>query len=97
MFDFKKLCLFCGQIADGAGVKKKEKYRCTISKVSTLEFKDNVIKRAEERKDSLGELVKNRVLYEYDLIAGEEKYRTVCYTNSFNRAPVTENKPRGDN
>lgn len=56
VFDFGKLCLFCGQEADEIAEKKKKlKYRRTISNVSTLAFKDNVIKRAEERNDSLGE------------------------------------------
>ncbi|GFW99527.1 hypothetical protein TNCV_3417601 [Trichonephila clavipes] len=55
------LCSFWGQVADEATETKKNKYRRKISKVSTLEFKDNVLKKAE-RSDSIGELVKDRIL-----------------------------------
>ncbi|XP_008556708.3 uncharacterized protein LOC103577712 isoform X2 [Microplitis demolitor] len=97
VFDFKKLCLFCGQEANKvAKRKKKEKYRRTISNVSTLAFKENVIKKAEERNDSLGKLVKERILYEYDLIAAEAKYHTICYTNFLTRVPSADKKPRQD-
>ncbi|CAH2086035.1 unnamed protein product [Euphydryas editha] len=97
VFDFGKLCLFCGQEADEIAEKKKKlKYRRTISNVSTLAFKDNVIKRAEERNDSLGELVKERIYYEYDLIAAEAKYHTICYTNFLTRVPSADKKPRQD-
>ncbi|CAH0555189.1 unnamed protein product [Brassicogethes aeneus] len=88
VFDFKRLCLFCGEVADEATeVKKSAKYKRVISKVSTLEFKDKVVKRAEERSDTLGGLVIDRVSYLHDLIAVEAKYHTVCYSNFLKPVP----------
>lgn len=47
VFDFKSQCLFCGDVTDEAAEKKKkEKYRRKIKNVSTLEFKDTVIKKS---------------------------------------------------
>ncbi|CAB3235355.1 unnamed protein product [Arctia plantaginis] len=65
-----------------------------ISNVSTLKFKDNVIKRAEERKNALRESVKDRLLPEYDLIEVEVKYHAACFSSFLKRSPSTENKPR---
>lgn len=96
-FDFKNWCLFCSHEANEAAErKKKHKYRRTISNVSTLAFKDNVIKKAEERNDSFGELIKERILYEYDLIAAEAKYHTICYTNFLTRVPSADKNPCQD-
>lgn len=62
-FDFKTLCIFCGEVANEATeIKRIEKYKRPISKVSTLEFKDNIIKKADERDDFLGKLVKDRII-----------------------------------
>lgn len=45
-FDFKKQCLFCGEVADEVTKKKrKEKYRRKIKNVCTHEFKDTVIRK----------------------------------------------------
>ncbi|GFY67108.1 SWIM-type domain-containing protein [Trichonephila inaurata madagascariensis] len=63
--------------------------------MSTLEFKNNVLKKAE-RSDSIGELVKDRILCEYDLIASEAKCHTLYYSNFLNQLPSTEKKPRQD-
>lgn len=98
VFDFKTFCLFCGQVADEAAEKKqKEKYRRTISKVSTLDFKNNVLKKADERSDLIGKLVKNRILFEHDLIAAEAKYHAVCYSNFLNRIPTDKKHHKDDN
>lgn len=100
VFDFKKQCLFCGEVADEAAEKKKrEKYRRKIKNVSTLEFKDTVIKKAEERGDDFGELVKSRIILQYDLIAAEAKYHAACFTNFSNKSSSSSplEKPRQDN
>ncbi|GFS30659.1 uncharacterized protein TNIN_160231 [Trichonephila inaurata madagascariensis] len=76
--------------------KKKEKYRRKISKVSTLEFKDNVLRKAEH-SDPIGDLVKILLFCEYDLIASAEKYHALCNTNFLNRLPSNEKKHRQDN
>ncbi|GFS50027.1 SWIM-type domain-containing protein [Trichonephila inaurata madagascariensis] len=94
-FNFKKLCLFCGQVADEA-TEIKKKYRCKIRKLSTLEFKDNVLRKAE-RSDSIGELVKDHILCEYALISSETKYHTLYNANFLNRLSSTEKKPCQDN
>lgn len=79
VFDFKNQCLFCGEVADETAEKKKrEKYRRKIKKVSTLEFKETVIKKAKERGDDFGELVKSRIILQHDLIAAEAKYHAVA-------------------
>lgn len=94
-FDFKNLCLFCGKTADVAAESgNNEKHRRTICKVRTLQFRDNVISKAEERKDPYGELVRDRVLHEYDLIAAGAKYHVICFTNFLSQVSSTENKPR---
>ncbi|GFY78732.1 hypothetical protein TNIN_449881 [Trichonephila inaurata madagascariensis] len=76
--------------------QKKRKYRRTISKVSTLEFKDDVLKKAEHI-DSTRELVKERILCAYDLMTSEVKYLTPCYAHFLNRLPFIEKKPHHDN
>ncbi|GFY76852.1 hypothetical protein TNIN_100011 [Trichonephila inaurata madagascariensis] len=48
-----------------------------------------MFKKKAERRDSIGELVKDHILCEYDLIASE--------ANFLNRLPSTEKKPRQDN
>ncbi|GFY41558.1 uncharacterized protein TNIN_378871 [Trichonephila inaurata madagascariensis] len=49
-----------------------------------------------ECSDSIGALVKDRILCEYDFIASEAKYHTLYYANFLNRLPFTEKKPRQD-
>lgn len=81
-FDFKKLCLFCGEEASEVIEKKKEKkYRRVIREVSTLSFKDTVLKAAEARGDKYGRSVKERVNFEYDLVSVEAKYHDKCFSN----------------
>ena len=66
--------------------------------MSTLEFKNNVIKKAQERGDTFGELVKNRIIFQYDLVTAEAKYNAICYTNFFtNKTPTSHSKLRQDN
>lgn len=81
-FDFKKLCLFCGEEANEVIERKKEKkYRRVIREVSTLTFKDTVLKAAEARGDKYGRTVKERVNFEYDLVSVEAKYHDKCFSN----------------
>lgn len=81
-FDFKKLCLFCGEEASEELERKKEtKYRHAIRKVSTLTFKDTVLKAAEARGDKYGRNVKERVNFQYDLVSVEAKYHDKCFSN----------------
>lgn len=49
--------------------------------MSTLEFKDNIIKKGDERDEILGKLVKERILCEHDLKAAEAKYDRIHYVN----------------
>lgn len=74
-FDFKTLCLFCGEKADEESeIKKHQEHRLKISQVSTLSFKETVIKTAELRCDKLGKIVRERVNFEHDLVAAEARY-----------------------
>lgn len=79
-FDFKTLCMFCGEVAR-SNPKKEEKYKTRICQVSTIEFKNKVIEVADERGDSFGKLVKDRIIFEHDLVAAEAKYHKNCYAN----------------
>lgn len=63
----------------------------TISKVSALEFKDNVKKKKKWAK-TLDQLVKNS-----DLIVAEAKFDSIRYTNFSNKAPSSHQKLHHDN
>lgn len=99
-FDFKKQCLFCGEVADEVTEKKrKEKYRRKIKNLCTHEFKDTITKKTEERGDDFGKVVKNHILLQFDLIAVKAKYHAVCFTNFSNKSSSSSSlqKPRQDN
>ncbi|KAL4105063.1 hypothetical protein QTP88_020338 [Uroleucon formosanum] len=84
-FDFRTLCLVCGEEAnEDVEKRKRQEYRRKIKQVSTLSFKDNIIKTAESRDDRLGKIVRDRVNFEYDLVAAEAKYHDNCLI-SFNK------------
>ncbi|KAF0716418.1 SWIM-type domain-containing protein [Aphis craccivora] len=84
-FDFRTLCLVCGEEAnEDVEKRKRQEYRRKIKQVSTLSFKDNIIKTAESRGDGLGKIVRDRVNFEYDLVAAEAKYHDNCLI-SFNK------------
>lgn len=80
VFDLKKPFDFL-VVDEAAEIKKKEKYRRKVKTGSTLEFKDTVNKKAKERGDDFGELVKSRIFLQYNLIAAEAKYHAVCFPN----------------
>lgn len=91
-FDFKTLCLFCGEKADEESeIKKHQEHRLKISQVSTLSFKETVIKTAELRCDKLGKIVRERVNFEHDLVAAEARYHRSCLV-SFNKYNPTSSK-----
>ena len=52
------------------------------------------MKKGEEGNDSLGELVKVRLPYEFDLIAAGAKYHTTCHTNFLTQVPTADYKLR---
>lgn len=75
IFCFKKFCLFCGDEANEETEKKKaQNIRRTIYRVTTLSFKDNILKVAHNRSDDVAKAVIARIQYEYDLVAAEAKY-----------------------
>ena len=58
-FDFKTLCMFCGEAAnEAAEMKQPAKYRRNNSVVSTISFKDNVIEHADKRNENKPNLSK---------------------------------------
>lgn len=79
-------------------MKKCEKYKRKINRVCTIEFKDNIIKTADARGDLLGKIVKDRIMFEYDLIAAEAKYHRCCYVKFLNpvQLPSIHEKPLQD-
>ncbi|KAL4112100.1 hypothetical protein QTP88_015948 [Uroleucon formosanum] len=84
-FDFRTLCLVCGEEAnEDVEKRKRQEYRRKIKQVSTLSFKDNIIKTAESHDDRLGKIVRDRINFEYDLVAAEAKYHDNCLI-SFNK------------
>lgn len=79
-FNFKRYCLFCGDEANEEAEKKKaQNVRRKIYNVSTLEFKDSILKVARTRSDDIAKAVIARIEYEYDLVAAEAKYHNNCY------------------
>lgn len=61
-FVFKNHCLFCGDETDEEAEKKKVKiYRRKIHKVSTLTFKDSILKLAKDRSDDVSKAVFARI------------------------------------
>lgn len=67
--------------------------------MSTLDFKNTVIKKADERGDDFGELVKSRIIVRFDLIAAEAKYHAACFSNFLHKLSSSSplEKPRQDN
>ncbi|KAL4718412.1 hypothetical protein ACJJTC_016033 [Scirpophaga incertulas] len=79
-FNVKKYCLFCGDEANEEAEKKKaQNVRRKIYNVSTLEFKDSILKVARTRSDDAAKAVIARIEYEFDLVAAEAKYHNNCY------------------
>lgn len=80
VFDFRTLCLFCGDQANKQAEKKKPlKYRRKIKQVTTLSFKEYIIKTGELRGDRYGQIMKERAEFGIDLIAAEAKYHDDCF------------------
>lgn len=69
---FKENFLFCGDEADEEAEKKKpQNLRKKIYKVSTLNFKESLLKLAKDRSDDVSKAVIARINFEY---AQSEKY-----------------------
>lgn len=80
VFDFRTLCLFCGDQANKQAEKKKTlKYRRKIKQVTTLSFKEFIIKRGELRGDRYGQIMKERAQFGIDLVAAGAKYHDDCF------------------
>lgn len=73
-FDYKTLCLFCGNVCDEAVERKLPvNRRRQIFKVATLDIKNNILQRTENRQDDLAKTVRNRVCAVFDLVAEEAR------------------------
>ena len=64
-FEYKELCLFCGQVAKY--VNKKKKHGNDVFPVRTSDFETNFGKICEERNDKWGRLVACRLALVIDL------------------------------
>jgi len=62
-------------------------------KVTTIEFKDNVLKVAETRNDEWGKAVVKRLLPIFDAVAADASYHRDCFTLFFKK---TERKSTYD-
>jgi len=83
-FSFQTHCIFCGKIAsEEVEIKKRLDARNKIISVTTLEFKDTIIKQALLRNDKWGEIVKARVESVPDLVAADAKYHQSCSRDFF--------------
>ncbi|CAH2083873.1 unnamed protein product [Euphydryas editha] len=79
-FCFKNHCLFCGNEANKEYEKKRaQKYRRKICMVSTLSFKESVLKIAQSRSDDNSKTITARIGFEHDLVAAEARYHRNCY------------------
>lgn len=50
-----------------------------IYQVSSLAFKDSILKVAQTRSDDVEQAIIARIAYEYELIVAEDKYHHSCY------------------
>ncbi|GBM91244.1 hypothetical protein AVEN_251132-1 [Araneus ventricosus] len=77
-FDFKNDCFICGKsaVVDSKYTLHRRK---PVHFVSTLEIRDNIIRKCNERCDDLGEKVKCRRLNVSDLVEPEARYHKYCF------------------
>lgn len=79
-FDYKKNCLFCGQVMESVNVKLPKNRRRQIREVETNEIKDSILQICAVRKDELGEIIGTRVTPWTDLVSEEARYHLDCYS-----------------
>ena len=77
LFDITTHCLFCSEVLLTSS-KLEIKRRKLTSIVETIEFKNNVMRRAIERGDEWGEMVTKRIEANIDLVAAKAKYHRAC-------------------
>ena len=84
-FKWKQHCMYC---ADSCKPDKKHIDRSKVFSVTTLEYKEKVLKVCKERCDDSWALqVKNRVINCVDLVADEAKYEQ-CRNNFILKANI---------
>ena len=71
-FDIKSDCIFCGKKLDDTSQN---------SKCLTIEIKDSLLKKCEERNDVWANRVKARLLAVHDLMAADALYHRQCSSN----------------
>ena len=76
-FDFQSDCLYCGQAIKCDSKRKSS----NVSKVLTIEFKDNLLSKCDKRHDNWAEIVRARVLNVHDLPAADAQYHRECSVN----------------
>ena len=83
-FNLKTHCFFCGEEASTRVEKNKGvKLRREIYEFKTIEIREKVIVRAQERKDQLCDVVLARAKSVIDLLAAGAKYHKHCYSRYF--------------
>ncbi|KAF2887752.1 hypothetical protein ILUMI_18421 [Ignelater luminosus] len=94
-FNFKDMCMFCGETCDPKCEKKKTvKRRKKIYEVRTLEFKDNIFKAAAKRNDDWGKTVASRLIDVLDLVVEEARYYDTYRLKFLKPVPVKEDVGR---
>jgi hypothetical protein len=86
-FDFKSDCFLCGKNAK-IDTKSPSDRRKPIHLVTTIEIRENILKRCDEREDEWGERVKTRLLSVSDLVAPEARYHKYCYRDFCTSKPT---------
>lgn len=95
-FDFKNKCVICGGDASQEFIdrecKKPKNRREEVSCVTTIQFKDSLVRAAEVRQD---EQVLRRISLEHDLVAAEARYHASCGKTFLKKRSTTTDYPRG--
>lgn len=87
-FDYKTNCFFCGEkaIVDSKiPLYRRKKFRM----VATLEIKNSLLQKCEDRRDEWGDQVKARLLNVSDLVAPEARYHKNCH-DTFSKTNSSE-------
>ncbi|XP_063235988.1 uncharacterized protein LOC134538524 [Bacillus rossius redtenbacheri] len=79
-FDFKSNCFICGKTAI-VDLKVPLERRVGIHQITTLEIKENFLRKCDERNDEWSERVRARLLSVNDLVSPEARYHRNCHTN----------------
>lgn len=91
VFEFKKHCLFCGELCLPKDPKHPSRwrvvYQCrTVDRPGKKPINDSILEKCEERGDKLSDAVRSRVLgATSDLHAADAQYHADCHAKFFSK------------